>query len=570
MEKQKNMTRMPILVQISGMFALVTVLMLAILGYALYNLKSVGDAGEAVSKHTAIRAVLIKDVHTEFTRALLNMRGFLMYADGADVYEKGYRESIAKAAKQITDYTATSTQGDTKQLGGKAQDLINQYVSLGDRVIAAKKANDPNLGAITSQGRQLVADIDKTMVELAALQQKYLVDKGNSLAEQSHSSSRNSMILGGIVVLIVATLSIMYSRNLARRLGNVSRELQEVGHLDLTGAVVYPTRNDEIGDMGTIIIEMRESLKDFVKRIQDSSVHLSNSSKDLSASVAEQLQAVETVAQSIDEINQGAGMNADNISTISATLEEISAGAEEISAGAAEVNASTTNAVTEANRGMTMLRDVVSQNESITAAMKEITDVTAKLARGSEDIKGIVDVINDIAGQTNLLALNAAIEAARAGEAGRGFAVVAEEVRKLAEQSARATQDIASIINTMGSEISFAVTTVEKANGEVSKGKQSAEHTQQGFQVIIDKLHTVKTGIEQISVAIDETAKGTQGMVSSVENISAVSEETAATTHTVAAAAEEQNASMNEINNGAGALAKLAQDLNEVVKRFKL
>ena len=251
-------------------------------------------------------------------------------------------------------------------------------------------------------------------------------------------------------------------------------------------------------------------------------------------------------------------------------MEEVSAGSEEISAGAAEVNASTHNAVTEAAKGMDMLKQVVVQNEHIGQSMNEITQVATNLSQGSEKIKGIVDVINGIAAQTNLLALNAAIEAARAGEAGRGFAVVADEVRKLAEQSASATKDIAAIINDMGSQISFAVETVKRANQEVSKGKESAITTQSGFEAIIEKLEVVKIGIEQIAVAVDETAKGTQVMVVSVENISNVAQETSADSETVAASAEEQASGMHEITSNANSLSKLANDMMEVVGKFKI
>lgn len=202
--------------------------------------------------------------------------------------------------------------------------------------------------------------------------------------------------------------------------------------------------------------------------------------------------------------------------------------------------------------------------------MSDITQVSEALVKRSDDIQQIVTTIRSIAGQTNLLALNAAIEAARAGETGRGFAVVAEEVRKLAEQSAAATNHIEEIINKMTADIQFSVDVVTKANVEVAAGKTATNETQQGFQSIIGKLAQVKTGIEQISRAVDETAQGMQSVVNNVQNIGTVAEETSASVQTAAAASEEQSASLHQVSSSSDSLAKMATDLNKITARFKI
>lgn len=382
--------------------------------------------------------------------------------------------------------------------------------------------------------------------------------------------SNNALLVSAIIILFALAMGIWYSRNMAARLAHVKTELECIGNLDLTRADVVPKRNDEIGDMGLTMNSMRRQLKQVVQQVHSGSQTLAAASEELSATIEETMRALEHVVTSVEEIAHGATQNADNITTVSATIEEISAGTEEMTANANEVNNGTQTAVEEANRGMVMLGEVVAQNENIGRSMGEITAVTNKLAAASENIKGIVDVINGIAGQTNLLALNAAIEAARAGEAGRGFAVVAEEVRKLAEQSAKATEEIAGIIGSMGEEIAFSVARVETANKDVLSGKETAHRTAEGFKAIIDRLGKVKIGIEQITASVDETAHGTQAMVDNVQSISAVAEETSATSQSVVHATEQQRASMREVNSSAESLATLATEMNQIVGRFKI
>jgi len=569
MEVKMEKKRLPIVVQLTCMFILVIVLLGSVLGFTVFKLKDSGQTTEELVKHNVTRANLVKAGHLEFTGALLDMRGFLFYPDGA-AYEQGYRDKIKKSSELAKEYSDTTNIASMKEDGALLAKLVSDYVDLGDKVINAKKTNAPNLTQLTTQGRNLVASIDAQFRKVDGLQQKYINERAGAVLQDATATGTNALIYSIIIACIVLCMSVWYSKNLANRLRNINKELAEVGKLDLTGKDIPPTRNDEIGDMGIIVIEMKKSLKGFVAQITNSSQILNSTSIEVSDSVSEQLKAVETVAESVTNIAAGSSQNADNISNISATMEEISASSEEVNASTTEASINAQNAVAEAGKAMELLAQTVTQNESISSSMNQITTVTTNLDQGSVKIKGIVDLINSIAGQTNLLALNAAIEAARAGEAGRGFAVVAEEVRKLAEQSASATDEIAKIIDNMGNEINFAVTTVKKANQEVEKGKNSTIATQKGFDVIIEKMDKVKNEIEHVAASVHETSLGIQTVVASVENITTVAHATSESSEVVAASAEEQTAGMHEIDTNAARLAQLATEMMGIVRKFKV
>ena len=562
------MKRMTVGTQLSGMFAITIMLLLVLLGVAIYQLQDANDAYGNILTGPVQRTMTFQKAQDGFHLGIAEFRGYMAYSDEnfANAVIKELNDSL-EMVKKVSGATSSAA---TRQEAEKLQNQLASYIDDMKQAIAMKRANDPSLMAFVSATRQKTEMINKQFEAVFNSQagaMKGLVDKLND-----KQSLVIKTIIGASIAVIIAVIALVvwYSRTLAKRMNYLRGELLAVSELDLTREDAHAKWNDEIGDMAEAVLTMKKAFRNIVGQVRSSAETLAASSEELTSTVEEQLRTSEVIAKTTGEIAAGSAQNTNNITGISVVIEQVTAGAEEMTASAAEINNTTRQAAADANQGLQLIEKVVSQNETIEHSMQEITDISTALVKGSAEIQEIITVISSIAGQTNLLALNAAIEAARAGEAGRGFAVVAEEVRKLAEQSAAATKHIGGIIKKMTADIEFSVNVVNKANTEVAAGKEAAVSTAKGFEAIAAKLGQAQDGMGQISYAIEETAKGMQEIVTNVQNISAVSEQTSGGTQTVAAAAEEQNASLREVNASAEALAEMATELSAIISKFKV
>lgn len=559
----------PISYQLTCLFGVFLFLIAVELGLTLTSYNQSSSEFHALTTHTVDRAMAVKGAQLDFTLALQDMRGYIAYGATQDNYLEKFDEHLKKSVATVKEYNASSKEKDTKVEGEKLQKMLEDYQDFSKKAIALKGSDAAAWQVAARQGQELDVNINDQFQKLTEIQDGYVEHKATSLLQETQTRSWWLSGIGIIVVILGLISCVWYSRRLSYRLGLLEQEITAVGNFDLTHPDVLPTRQDEIGAMGQVVISMKHSLKEILNQLQGQANTLASSSEEMHASVEEQLHAVETVTNGVQSVAGKAQGSSEHIAKISATLEELSAGGEEMNASAEEVNGSTGAAVQNANSGMTLLEDVVEKNENMNQTMQTISSQTTSLAESSQQIKGIVDVIQGIAGQTNLLALNAAIEAARAGEAGRGFAVVAEEVRKLAEQSDAATKEIEEIITQMGDKIDTVVTMVQDAEAVVNEGKAATEKSHQGFRKITDQLNAVKGGVDQIAQAINENAQGTNDMVAAVAEINKGAEEASAAMQTMAAATEQQTASMHEIGEMAKSLAKLATEMNGLLQKFK-
>ncbi|MBO9540955.1 HAMP domain-containing protein [bacterium] len=344
--------------------------------------------------------------------------------------------------------------------------------------------------------------------------------------------------------------------DMAQSFQEMTGYLKEVAHVasamsdgDLSRSLTPKSERDRLG---TAVAHMIESLRDMVQRVRAASdaveaeAHqIAGSSTELSASVALQassaeetsaameemaanLQSVDATVQTMDRKVSLVRAESDAlgaaVTQTSSSISELAASIQQVAGNVSNANRVAGEASEAANAGETAVSQTVAGMKAIAETMGGIRKTIQVLDQRSSEIGAIIEVIDDIAEQTNLLALNAAIEAARAGEAGRGFAVVADEVRKLAERSARATKEIGDLIKGIQAETAQAVHVTQEGATKVEEGSKLASHTGEALGRIRTAAVQVTQLLGEVVAATDEQARAGSQIVAATEQMATIND----------------------------------------------
>ena len=431
------------------------------------------------------------------------------------------RGHYVQFAGSIQGYQAASDRAVQLEAGGKIGDALDLLSSDGTTATfsAALSAAD--------QGFQL--------------HEKLASDNARAASDDSSYATWIDVAATLLIVALCALVGVWLTRLIAPRIQRATEALERLAARDLT-ASLRVSASDEIGRLDGALNTCVAALREVIESVAKGADTLSSATNQMSARAVESAANASTQSSKTNQIAAAA-------QEMTVTIGEISQNAEN-AARASRVSAET------ADQGGAVMQAAAETMERIASATTSVSEKMTSLAARSEEIGKVVNVIQEISEQTNLLALNAAIEAARAGEHGRGFAVVAGEVRRLAERTKSATEEIAATIRSIQEETRATLEVMDSSRASVETGLEETSRARKSLEAIIGSSKEVEQQINLIATAATEQTAASGEISDSAGHISQIATESA---HTAEEAVE-------ALKN----LAALAGEMDGMIRQFKL
>jgi len=482
---------------------------------------------------------------------------------------------------EIADYLSNICNGKVTIFNGDTRVATTVKDSAGNRQVGTK-ASEAVINNVITQGKFFVGKANVMGEDHYAAYKPLKDSTGQTIGMlfvgvSVHDLKEviNNMILSIALQVVVTIILCILASNFF--IGKMVGELDEViaamkkismGNLQIQDLEVRT--NDEFGVLANSVNEMKIRLRNLLMKIAECSERVAASSEELTAGAQQTSESIHMVAQNMEVLTGGTAEQEKTVEILedrTRNMQEKIAGLRESSNQMVSVAHESAN---NAALGKAKVNAAIELMENIAAQVNSSAQLVGELGRRSDEIGQIVETISGIAGQTNLLALNAAIEAARAGEQGRGFAVVAEEVRKLAEQSGEAAENITKLIATIQKDTATAVESIARGNAGVKNGRQAVQETGEAFSGIEAEVERLNVNVSMSIEHISEVNSGSEEILSAVERVKKISIQSNENATSISAATQEQTATMQEVADASKTLAELANEMQGEVAQFKL
>ena len=537
--------------KLSSGFAVLALLVFVLAGFGISRLSYLNNNTQLIADNLVPSIRYASQMHVallDARRAQLAMVIARTNNDSADITRRNDSVTEAKGrfAKAVADYgRLTFNATDEEQTYAALQPAGEAYFSAHDQLYQAVMQNDSARIGDYRDGltRTTLEQATKLTMTLREINDRIgLAMEKNS--DQAYESAKQLSVAIGLVTLIFVVLVAWYLTQQIKQ--PVNKLLELVGkvaagdlaaHLDLKWF-----NNDELGKLAKGFGEMQGNLRNLVSEVSGSVVQLSSAAEEISA-VARQ--SASNMNNQQHELNQ-----------LATAMNEMQATVQEVSRNTSDAASAATQVSSSAELGANTVNDSIKRIEQVAGAIESTAVVIRQLGDDSRNIGMVLEVIRGIAEQTNLLALNAAIEAARAGEQGRGFAVVADEVRTLAKRTQDSTSQINTIIAELQQRAEQAGTTMQQSQEMMNSTVSTAREAGLSISEISNSVESISHMNIQIATATEEQGAVSEELNRNVVNISHASEE-------VAAGATQMAQACNDLNH-------LANQLQEMVRRFRV
>lgn len=516
----------------------VPILFLIVLGSMLFS-----GIDQLVKLQTSSKEVAdnMSDVDAyayDVSRIIGSIRGYALYPK--DQY---YRGTYTKAQEEML----VQKQELAKIVDPQAREAINAIVQIGDEYDRVAAGVYPLVDAnkLDEAKREILIPRVAKLEEARMRVQKILevqLNQNLQAAEKAKQFQSLLIVLGTLLAMVATLVSAwLVAAPIRRELPRVVLAAEKIADGDLQESIELNNDGSEIGKLMTAFHYMSKKLNSLILQMQKSGIQISTSATQIAAA-GKELEA--TVAEQLASTNE-----------VSATSQEIAATSKELVRSMEQVALMAQSTATSAGASQSDLNRMETVMRQLSTATTSIATKLGVMNEKANNINSVVTTINKVADQTNLLSLNAAIEAEKAGEYGAGFAVVAREIRRLADQTAVATLEIAQMIKEMQSAVSTGVMEMDKFSKSVVDSVADVSKISNQVAQVIDQVQGLTPRFERVSQSIEEQSMGAQQISEAMGHLSQASQQTVD--------------SLRETNRAVVQLDEAANGLRSEIARFK-